>query len=125
MILTCPRCATRYLVGEDEVRPQGRKVKCTACGELWTAWPPVEEPPLVAAEPEVPAFEMPAVAPVRDEVLDTLRARARGRRQARGRFVLWGGMATLAAAAVVAAVFQPEIERQWPLTARAYSAVGL
>jgi len=73
MILTCPRCAARYVVSEDRVGPQGRKVKCTTCGELWLALPegavPAEEPvqaevadeaaearpesePEIAAEPE-------------------------------------------------------------------------
>ena len=35
MILTCPNCATRYLVEASEMRSEGRKVRCSACGEEW------------------------------------------------------------------------------------------
>jgi predicted Zn finger-like uncharacterized protein len=113
MILTCPRCATRYVVGEDQVGLQGRKVKCAACGERW----------MVAAapepEPDVPEFEVAAGA---GDYLATLQAR---KDKPGSRVALWGGLAALATVAVVAFVFQAEIEHQWPATARAYSAVGL
>jgi predicted Zn finger-like uncharacterized protein len=50
MILTCPRCATRYLVEDAEVRPEGRKVRCSACGEEWRAF--VEGAETAVAAPE-------------------------------------------------------------------------
>lgn len=37
MILTCPRCATRYLVGEGLVWATGRTVQCDSCGQRWRA----------------------------------------------------------------------------------------
>jgi predicted Zn finger-like uncharacterized protein len=146
MILTCPRCATRYVVGEDQVGPQGRKVKCAACGELWMALPD-EEPIAEAAEsppepyevappetedfvvaaadpPDAPAFEMPAAAPSQAELLDTMRKRAR-RRQSGGRTVLWASLATVVAVGVVAVVFRAEIARAWPPAARGYAAMGM
>lgn len=104
MILTCPRCATRYVVGEDQARPQGRKVKCTSCGEVWTA----QTAPPTDPDSSVPAFELPA----RD-------------RLGRPRVALWSGLAVVAAVALAAVVFQSEIERQWPSAQRAYRAVGL
>lgn len=35
MIITCPECATRYDLEDDRFLPNGRSVRCTACGESW------------------------------------------------------------------------------------------
>ena len=37
MILTCPRCATRYLVDANQLWTTGRTVQCDACGQRWRA----------------------------------------------------------------------------------------
>src|SRR5262245_24965777 len=85
MIITCPRCATRYLLEAGVVRPPGRQVRCARCQHTWfqdaapdlpTPIPiPVEEPlapvgpvtdrprmlpppPRAVAQP-VPRFEIP------------------------------------------------------------------
>ena len=73
MILTCPRCATRYLADPLQVWAAGRTVQCAACGQRWRAVgegarpapepapsPPVEPPPSdeigpVSAAPADPA----------------------------------------------------------------------
>lgn len=60
MILTCPRCATRYLADPLLVWATGRTVQCAACGQRWRA---VGEGARPAREPE-PAAEPPP----RDEI---------------------------------------------------------
>jgi predicted Zn finger-like uncharacterized protein len=43
MILTCPQCATRYLLPADSLAPEGRRVKCTNCAEVWFQLPDEDE----------------------------------------------------------------------------------
>ncbi|HWF00863.1 MAG TPA: zinc-ribbon domain-containing protein [Caulobacteraceae bacterium] len=66
MILTCPRCATRYEVDETDIRPEGRLVRCSACDQQWRAFSDgresvVEEAAAPAARPTeaVPASAAP------------------------------------------------------------------
>ena len=40
MILTCPKCATRFFTDEGAIGPVGRKVRCDACNDVWTAFRP-------------------------------------------------------------------------------------
>jgi predicted Zn finger-like uncharacterized protein len=35
MILTCEKCSKRYLVKDEEIGPEGRKVRCVACNHTW------------------------------------------------------------------------------------------
>lgn len=92
MIITCPACATRYVVPDSAIGVDGRTVRCAKCKHNWfqegpqlapppapapapapviAAPPPVAAPePGPAAEPAVtaPAQESPATAPVEEEV---------------------------------------------------------
>lgn len=43
MILTCPNCSTRYLLAARALAPDGRKVKCSNCGEIWFEEPDPDE----------------------------------------------------------------------------------
>ena len=35
MILTCPNCATQYVVKDGAIPPQGRQVRCASCKHSW------------------------------------------------------------------------------------------
>jgi len=66
MILTCPSCAARYLVGADKIGPTGRQVRCGRCRHTWYQ-APAEEPPLklepIPRTPEPSAPEPLAAEP--------------------------------------------------------------
>lgn len=71
MILTCPQCNARYLLPAQTLAPEGRRVKCSSCGEIWRETPDSAEIGASAAQsPEVldhaavPADSAPA--PVED-----------------------------------------------------------
>lgn len=90
MILTCPKCATRYLIADSEIRADGRKVRCSACGEEWResgvsaepaaqGLPPLPpelepDPPFPEAMAPLPAAVTSPLAMPEAPVLETLRA---------------------------------------------------
>lgn len=63
MILSCPSCATRYLVNPAKLRPAGRTVRCARCGEQWFADAPppdeAEAPDQVLPADDITAPEAP------------------------------------------------------------------
>ena len=56
MIITCPRCATRYLLEAGVVRPPGRQVRCARCQHGW----------FQDAAPDLPQQAAPLPIPVED-----------------------------------------------------------
>lgn len=136
MILTCPECATGYFVDDGKVGPEGRSVKCAACGARWRAMPeapleliktdslgaiglePISAPPVVDMTP-ITGADLPKA--YRGKVQTTRKIR-----EAAVSGVIWAGMAMVFAALVGSAViFRVDVVRLWPRSATAYAAVGL
>lgn len=130
MILTCPACATSYFIADDLVGPNGRKVRCKSCGEVWKASndEPLEltvapEPRSVEPDPEVSLAETPA-----PELPKAFRARAeqqRRLRRAAAQGIAWAGTASLFVGLVASAwLFRVEVVEAFPRAAAAYAMVG-
>ncbi len=134
MILTCPACATSYFVSDEAIGPNGRRVRCKACGHDWRAT--LEDVPL-ELEPQADPAADAEPAPHYDSFAETPapelpRAfRAKAERKRRVRQAAAAGAAWAAAAAVVlgllagAVLFREEIARAVPATAGVYKALGL
>ena len=123
MILTCPECASRYFVDDSKVGPEGRVVRCAACGHRWTArneeaapdlFEDAENPSLASrsdsdaaaasAAGDQPANEPEEEPPVSalpgEELPKVFRARADAERRLREATVtgiVWAGMAAVMA----------------------------
>lgn len=50
MIITCPNCQTGFNLDETRLGPQGSKVRCSRCQQVFTAFPPGGEPPVTEAD---------------------------------------------------------------------------
>jgi predicted Zn finger-like uncharacterized protein len=153
MILTCPQCATRYLIDDGEMRPEGRKVKCGACGEEWRvtadgepasaspsvvspheggAAPPTVTPALGVTGPETSPVEPTGALAPAPPVLESLfvapintDSKPAAAKSSGLLSNLLLGVVILAVLAAAAFAFRAEIVRIAPKAAPVYSALGI
>ncbi len=117
MIVTCPSCATRYLVDPAALGEAGRRVRCARCAHTWTQAPPEDMPKRVDVTP--PPDEPAPIPP--DSDLPAIPERRESSSPAG-----W-----IALAAVLFAVIggglaaRDQIIVTWPQTAQLYALIGL
>jgi len=58
MVIQCEKCDTRFRLPDDRLKPEGVKVRCSHCKEVFTVYPPSDEAPA-----EAPAASAPEPAP--------------------------------------------------------------
>lgn len=69
MILTCPQCSIRYLLPAQTLAPEGRRVKCTGCGNIWFQLPDPDELGGAERDRHSPLDDIPeSVKPIPDEI---------------------------------------------------------
>ena len=67
MVIECAHCQTRFKLADDKLRPEGTKVRCSKCKEIFTVFPPSTDDQPPAPAPPAPA---PAAAPMAAEAID-------------------------------------------------------
>jgi len=63
MIAACPRCAARYRIEKEKLRPDGVRLRCAKCEAVFRVRPPEESEGAVARAEEPAAEAAPARAP--------------------------------------------------------------
>ena len=67
MILTCPACATRYRVADQEFEgSSGRTVRCANCGYTWHETVPAQHPPEAVEAPAATGADAAAIGAFAD-----------------------------------------------------------
>jgi predicted Zn finger-like uncharacterized protein len=148
MILTCPACATRYLVDPAALGPLGRTVRCARCAETWhqaspdDAPPPIVPPMLDEASPSESVISPSLVGPGASSISDQPMPSFIGNHQRLGsanlpalpqpksRFsrnqVGWAALAAFVILLVLGlSLFRQGIVEIWPAAGRLYAVFGV
>jgi predicted Zn finger-like uncharacterized protein len=145
MILTCPECATRYVVNPVNLRPNGRRVRCAKCSHTWFEDAPPPDPNEVPEPAPKPAPPPPshAAEPTGGEAVEAPRPRDRvvrsgsrtapranlpalPRQREHGPVLGWIGLVlfvTIVVGGVLA--FPKPLIAAWPDMIKLYAALGM
>lgn len=143
MILTCPNCASRFLLPARALAPSGRRVRCSSCSSRWFQLPDPDEilddmeekiraisesaKPEIAPSPAEPVAAKRRRTDVQSGALKALRMLRRRAGGAIGIPYLSYGAAALVFLAIltVFVVLRPVIMKSWPASAVLYEMIGL
>jgi predicted Zn finger-like uncharacterized protein len=140
MIVTCPACATRYVVDPAALGPKGRTVRCARCADTWLQAPPPDvssEPTPVSAPIVTPTRPTGATPSMPTESMPSFIGKSSGdmpnlpalRTPPRLVHPVHTGWAALVGFVVIFLgslfLFRPDITTAWPATQRLYNLVGL
>ena len=140
MILTCPNCATDFLIPDHLIGPEGREVKCDECGEVWiggvkTVAPEPEPVAATAKSPSVAAVPEPAVPNVMFAPRKAASAPKRGRgrttpaavapKSARGRTAMIFVLLVLSLIGAGFLAFHGAEVKAWLASTGVYRAIGI
>ena len=71
MILTCPKCDSRFNLLAEVLAPEGKRVKCSNCGETWFQLPDPDE--LLAGIEEREAEGLPSPDEMLEDIPDAVK----------------------------------------------------
>ena len=117
MIVSCPSCATRYLIDPAALGEEGRRVRCAKCNHIWHEKPPADMPKRVDI---LPPDEEPRAIPFGSNLPAVIAQRRRANRLG------WLALAAAVITIIVAGIFaRGPIVDAWPPAGKLYSIIGL
>jgi len=117
MIVSCPSCATRYLIDPTALGGEGRTVRCAKCSHTWHEQPPADMPKRVDI---LPPDNEPRPMPFGSNLPAIVEKRRRANRLG------WLAVAAAVVIIVVGGILaRGPIVEAWPPAGKLYAAIGL
>ena len=117
MIVSCPSCATRYLIDPTALGGKGRTVRCAKCSHTWHEQPPADMPKRVDI---LPPNGEPRPIPFGSNLPAIVAHRRRANRLG------WLAVALAVIIIVVGGILaRGPIVGAWPPAGKLYAAIGL